>query len=115
MSATVCRTLLLLALLGSAAAAARAQDAAAPSRGRLLYETHCIACHDTQVHWRDLKQATDWASLQLQVRRWQSNIGLRWSEADIDDVAGHLNDTIYRFARPTGQSALPGRAGGRAG
>lgn len=23
------------------------------SRGELLYSTHCIACHSTQIHWRE--------------------------------------------------------------
>jgi len=69
----------------------------APSRGKLLYETHCIACHDTQVHWRDRKLATDWARLSEQVRRWQVNSGLQWTDDDRDEVVRYLNATIYRF------------------
>lgn len=71
-----------------------------PTRGRLLYETHCIACHSAQVHWRDQRAARDWASLFAQVRAWQARASLGWSEDDIEAVAQHLNDTIYRFARP---------------
>src|SRR5574338_705145 len=33
------------------------------TRGELLYSTHCIACHSAQVHWREKKLATDWATL----------------------------------------------------
>jgi mono/diheme cytochrome c family protein len=69
---------------------------AAP-RGALLYQTHCIACHDTQIHWRDRKAATDWASLSGQVRRWQANTGLQWTDEEIDEVVRYLNATIYRF------------------
>jgi hypothetical protein len=69
----------------------------APSRGALLYDTHCTACHSTQVHWRDQRLATDWQSLAVQVRRWQGNAGLRWSDEDIDEVVRYLNKTIYRF------------------
>ncbi len=54
-------------------AAAQCQPVTAPSRGELLYTTHCIACHDTQVHWRDGKLAHDWNSLKVQVRRWQAD------------------------------------------
>lgn len=63
----------------------------------MLYATHCIACHSNQMHWRDQRQARDWDSLKLQVRRWQGNAGLDWSEADVTEVARHLNDTIYHF------------------
>ena len=78
-------------------AAAQAQPAAPVSRGQLLYDMHCIACHTTQMHWREQKQVTDWPSLTFQVRRWQASAQLNWTEADIDDVARHLNDSIYRL------------------
>lgn len=74
---------------------------AAPSRGQALYELHCIGCHGTQMHWRDRRQATDWPSLVGQVRLWQANALLNWSDEDIDAVARHLNATIYRFAQPS--------------
>jgi len=87
-------------LLGLAFAAAAAAQPAASSRGQLLYGNHCIACHSTQVHWRDQRLARDWPSLRAQVQRWQAAAYLNWGEEDIDDVAAHLNDTIYRFPRP---------------
>jgi len=89
----------------SAPAAAQAQ--AGPSRGQLLYETHCIGCHGTQLHWRDQRLATDWASLLAQVQLWQARARLGWSAADVEAVAGHLNDTIYRLPRPQQRAALP--------
>ena len=90
---------LLSALLLASAFLLLAQSSAqpAPSRGRLLYETHCVACHDTQIHWRDRKLATDWVSLSKQVRRWQANTGLQWTEEEIDEVVHYLNTTIYRY------------------
>ncbi|MDR3451795.1 MAG: cytochrome c [Rhodoferax sp.] len=81
--------LVVLALFG---APARAQ-----SRGELLYATHCIACHTTQVHWRDQRLATDWNSLQAQVVRWQAAGSLNWSEEDIVAVTQYLNDRFYGF------------------
>lgn len=71
----------------------------AQSRGELLYSTHCISCHTTEMHWRDKKVATDWASLRFQVRRWQDNAGLGWSEADIQEVTRYLNESIYRYTQ----------------
>ena len=92
---TPMRIVLAFAVAGVALAAAA--QAPAPSRGALLYDTHCVACHTTQVHWRDRKLASDWASLAAETRRWQRNIGLGWSDEEIEDVVRYLNTTIYRF------------------
>lgn len=71
------------------------------SRGELLYTTHCVACHTSQVHWRDKKMVTDWTSMELQVRRWAANEGLSWSNADVTAVGRYLNTMYYHFpARP---------------
>src|SRR5450432_4808166 len=83
-----------------------AQPAAGASRGELLYSTHCVGCHSTQVHWRDDRLATDWASLRMQVLRWQGNTGLAWSDDDIAAVTRYLNDLYYRFPAPGSPVAL---------
>jgi mono/diheme cytochrome c family protein len=80
--------------------AAAQATTSAPSRGEMLYANHCIACHATQMHWREKRQATDWAGLRAQVQRWQGVARLDWSDEDILDVVRHLNDTIYRFTPP---------------
>lgn len=87
--------IIALAAWAGAGAPAFAQAPAAETRGRLLYNTHCIACHTTQMHWRNDRLAYDWDSLKIQVRRWQTTAGLGWDDADISEVARHLNDTIY--------------------
>jgi len=74
-----------------------AQSPAAPSRGELLYETHCIACHTTQVHWRDQRLVGDYASLVAQVVRWQGNTGLGWTREEISEVARYLDATFYHL------------------
>ncbi len=78
-------------------AAAQAQP---PSRGELLYTTHCVACHSTQMHWRQKKLVTTWGALRAQVQRWQGVAGLEWSEVEVEEVARYLNDTIYRYPEP---------------
>jgi hypothetical protein len=83
------------------AAAAWAQGAAQQSRGELLYSTHCIACHTQQIHWREQKLVTDWASLDGQVRRWARNSGLSWNDNDVVEVARYLNALHYRFPVPS--------------
>ena len=84
-----------LVLVVSAASAADGEHS--PTRGELLYSTHCIACHNSQMHWRDQRLATDWKSLKEQVRRWQRAANLGWNEADILEVTRHLNERIYRY------------------
>jgi mono/diheme cytochrome c family protein len=83
-----------LMVIGSAA------QAQSPSRGELLYTTHCGACHGTQMHWREKKLATTWDTLKAQVRRWQGVARLEWGEAEVEDVARYLNETIYRYPEP---------------
>lgn len=87
----------------SRAKVAQAQQPAATSGGALLYDTHCVACHTTQIHWRDARLATNWTGLVAQVRRWQANLGLQWTEQEIDDVASYLNRTIYKFPEASGK------------
>jgi len=67
------------------------------TRGELLYSLHCKSCHTSKIHWRGEKLATDWSSLKVQVVRWQSNIGLDWTEEEIIDVTRYFNATYYYF------------------
>ncbi|HTT07277.1 MAG TPA: cytochrome c [Gammaproteobacteria bacterium] len=69
-------------------------------RGELLYSTQCVACHSAQVHWREKKLATDWISLQAQVRRWQKSSGAGWSNEDITEVVQYLNTLYYHYPVP---------------
>lgn len=91
---------LVFAVPYAAAFGTAAQTPVPATRGELLYTTHCIACHTTQVHWRDKRLAKDWAGLQGQVYRWQNNTGLGWTVEDINEVARYLNAQFYRFAEP---------------
>ena len=105
----------LLAACTCAAIAVAAQPAPGSSRGELLYSTHCVGCHTAQVHWREKRLASDWASLRTQVSRWQANTGLAWSDNDIATVTRYLNDLYYRFPAPGSPLALrrpSPRAGG---
>ena len=97
-------------LLSAVAFVAGAQ---AESRGELLYATHCIACHTTQMHWRDQRIATDWIRLKAEVRRWQRTAALNWGEADIVEVARYLNESIYRFTKTPEPLASLGPQPGR--
>jgi mono/diheme cytochrome c family protein len=90
----------LLTALFALSGTASAQSTPEPTRGELLYTTHCIACHNARVHWRDQRLAKDWMSLRAQVRRWQGIQKLRWTEEDISEVARYLNTFYYNFPPP---------------
>ncbi len=67
------------------------------ARGELLYTTHCITCHSTEIHWRDKTIAKDLIGLNVQVRRWQGISGLGWSDGDIAEVTRYLNTLHYHY------------------
>jgi hypothetical protein len=97
-----------------AATPLQAQTAPSPTRGQLLYATHCVVCHDTQKHWRENRIVRDWNGLVGQVRQWQGTLQLQWTDADISEVARHLNDRFYRLPQPGVQQGRgPGAAGAR--
>lgn len=102
---------LALALTVAASPDALAQTAApaVPSRGELLYTTHCIACHTSQMHWRDKRVATDFPGVLAQVMTWQSRAQLNWTPEDIVEVARFVNDRYYRYPRtePRAATELP--------
>ena len=104
----------LIALIGTTLMFVTALAAGQDSRtdetsGELLYSTYCIGCHTTQVHWREKRLATDWASLKFQVRRWQENAGLGLGEDDVAAVARYLNGLYYHF--PATDTKKYGEAG----
>lgn len=71
--------------------------AAQESRGALLYDLHCSACHAKELHWRTPKKLTTLNSLQQEVRRWSDSAKTRWNEADLREVTRYLNTSYYHF------------------
>ena len=91
MKATIA-VLLMLAL------PAWAQDAA---RGKVLYDTHCIACHYERIHKRDPSRSLirTLAQLRLEVAQRAALTGQRFTIDDLDDIAEYLNRSHYRLDR----------------
>lgn len=90
----------VLAICFGNIAVAGAQTIPEPQRGELLYSNHCIACHSTQIHWRDKKLAKDYQSLLAEIGRWQKLGGLGWNDEDISVVARYLNTLHYHYPAP---------------
>lgn len=90
---------------------ARAADAA---RGRILYEAKCGGCHAESVHGREKRLATSFDGIRGWVLRWSANLGLAWSNDEVDDVSVHLNSSYYRFQCPVSVCNATGLRGERA-
>jgi hypothetical protein len=69
-----------------------------PSRGQLLYENHCMACHESIVHIRTRQQVQSLSELQAQVRRWAEYLQLHWGKQEVEDVVDYLDHQYYQFA-----------------
>jgi mono/diheme cytochrome c family protein len=103
----------LLAMLAAALIASAPVTAAADSeRGRGLYETRCGNCHSHSVHGREKREARDFEAVRGWVRRWSGNLGLAWTDDDINDVSEHLNALYYRYPCPTHICRATGRGPG---
>ncbi len=94
---------LLSMLFAAAGACAQAPSGGDGTTGRILYDAQCNGCHLKEIHWRDRKVARDWSSLVREVRRWQQNSGLAWSDDEVLAVARYLNATWYRFPADAGK------------
>lgn len=74
--------------------------AADAERGRIVYEAKCGGCHSESVHGRQKRLAHDFEQVRGWVLRWSANLGLAWTNSEVDDVSVHLNDRFYRFRCP---------------
>ncbi len=66
-------------------------------RGQMLYENHCLECHESQVHIRKQSKVRSLKNLEEQVNRWEQELKLTWRDGEVGDVARYLNHTFYKF------------------
>lgn len=90
--------LILLAVSLLLALPVAAQDA---TRGKRLYELHCGGCHYEKLHDRprERSRVKSLAQLRAEVAERAKGIEQRLALEDLDDIAGYLNQTHYRFER----------------
>ena len=72
------------------------------SRGQLLYENHCMFCHESVAHIRQDRRAKSFKALQGWVVRWSNQQQLGWGPGEIADVVDYLNRRYYKFPAATG-------------
>ena len=68
-----------------------------PPRGQLLYENHCMSCHESVVHIRTRQETKSLPELQAKVLHWAAYLRLNWGKQEVDDVVRHLNNAYYTF------------------
>ena len=68
-----------------------------PPRGQLLYENHCMSCHESVIRIRTRQHTKSLSELQAQVLRWAEYLKLSWDKEDIKEVTTHLNNHYYKF------------------
>ena len=68
-----------------------------PPRGQLLYENHCMICHESAVHIRSGRRIQSLPALRARVLHWAEYLQLRWGKEEVEDVVGHLNTQYYKF------------------
>ncbi|MEX0960057.1 MAG: hypothetical protein WDZ63_12285 [Burkholderiales bacterium] len=82
------------------AALSTVQPAVGQERAHMLHETYCVMCHDSQVYTRSGRLAQNHAQIREQVDRWQDNVSLDWSAADIDLMTNYLARRYYNVPCP---------------
>lgn len=70
-----------------------------PSRGQLLYENHCMGCHESVAQIRTRQQVKSHAALREAVARWATNINLPWGKEEIEEVTRYLGTQYYKFEK----------------
>ena len=64
-------------------------------RGRLLYENHCLTCHESQVHIRNNHTAQSIGDIYREVTRWSEALELAWQSSEFKDVSHYLYRSFY--------------------
>lgn len=75
--------------------------AADASRGRILYQTHCLSCHYERLHERPRERSRvhSLAALRVEVAERAALTGRPFTIEDLDDIAEYLNRSHYDFQR----------------
>lgn len=66
-----------------------------PERGQLLYENHCMGCHESLIHVRERRHAKTLDELRDQIDRWAKELNLGWGSEEVGDVLDYLNASYY--------------------
>jgi len=68
-----------------------------PSHGQLLYEHHCLKCHESNIHIREGNKARNAANVKAWVIKWQAYEKLNWDQDAINAVTDYIVKQYYKF------------------
>ncbi len=68
------------------------------SYGQMLYENHCLGCHESQLYIRSNRQIKSLSELTAMVSVRANNQVLNWGEEEIIAVTLFLNQSYYHFS-----------------
>ncbi|MFH1186540.1 MAG: hypothetical protein V1755_16130, partial [Chloroflexota bacterium] len=57
----------------------------APTRGQMLYENHCMSCHESVVYIRGNHRTLSLQALRGQVSHWAGYLQLRWGQEELEE------------------------------
>jgi Raf kinase inhibitor-like YbhB/YbcL family protein len=86
--------LLMLSCLGTGPAWS---EAISLERGRLLYDNHCLTCHESQVHIRHNHKVRSLEGVFRETARWAEELQLSWQASEFQDVSHYLYATFYAY------------------
>ena len=66
-------------------------------RGRMLYENHCVVCHESTVHIRAKREVKKFSDIERYARRFSKLAGVEWSDDELVMVVNYLNRKYYKF------------------
>jgi hypothetical protein len=68
-----------------------------PTRGQMLYENHCMSCHESVAFIRDKHRIQSLKALRGKVSHWANYLHLGWGKDEVEEVVNHLNSQYYKF------------------
>lgn len=68
-----------------------------PTRGQMLYENHCLSCHESQMHIRQNTKVKQLSQLHHFVLIRSSELKLQWGEDERNAVTNYLNMRFYKL------------------
>ena len=68
-------------------------------KGEAIHSAHCVACHTSTIYTRPNRTVKTLGGLVGRVNGCSSNLGLKLSNDQINDLVKYLNDNYYKFER----------------
>jgi hypothetical protein len=68
-------------------------------RGKLLYETHCVACHYERIHNRKRTKITNLSDLRDEVALRATMTKRRFELDELEAITQYLNRSHYKLAK----------------